>query len=85
MYLYGNVVIIDHGLGVYTSYNHMDSIAVAEGQHVDQGQYLGAMGETGFVNGLCSFDHIATPALVVGSIHTWTASATTRESAASSA
>ncbi len=62
MYLYGNVVIIDHGLGVYTSYNHMDSIAVAEGQHVDQGQYLGAMGETGFVNG----PHVHWEAIISG-------------------
>jgi len=51
LYLYGNAVVIDHGLGVYTSYNHMDSIAVSEGQRVEQGEYLGAMGETGFVNG----------------------------------
>lgn len=62
MYLYGNVVVIDHGLGVYTSYNHMDSIAVAEGQSVAQGDYLGAMGETGFVNG----PHVHWEAIISG-------------------
>lgn len=51
MYLYGNVVIIDHGAGVFSSYNHMSSISVAVGQQVAQGDYLGAMGQTGFVNG----------------------------------
>ena len=62
MYLYGNAVVIDHGLGVYTSYNHMDSIAVAEGQGVSQGDYLGAMGETGFVNG----PHVHWEAIISG-------------------
>jgi hypothetical protein len=62
MYLYGNVVVIDHGMGIYTSYNHMDSIAVVEGQHVNQGDYLGAMGETGFVNG----PHVHWEAIISG-------------------
>ncbi|MBI2912522.1 MAG: peptidoglycan DD-metalloendopeptidase family protein [Chloroflexi bacterium] len=51
LYLYGNAVVIDHGAGVFTAYNHMDSIAVSEGQTVAAGDVLGYMGETGFVNG----------------------------------
>lgn len=51
MYLYGNVVVIDHGAGVYSSYNHLDSIVVAEGQLVSAGDLVGYMGETGFVSG----------------------------------
>lgn len=51
LYLFGNMVIIDHGAGVFSSYNHMSSIAVSAGQAVAQGDYLGAMGETGFVSG----------------------------------
>ncbi len=51
LYLYGNSVIIDHGAGVVSSYNHMDSIAVAEGQMVERGQSIGNMGESGFVSG----------------------------------
>jgi Peptidase family M23 len=51
MYLYGNVVIIDHGAGVFSGYNHLDSIAVTEGQAVTIGDLVGFMGETGFVSG----------------------------------
>lgn len=51
LYLYGNVVVIDHGAGVFSAYNHLDSIAVAEGQAVTVGDFLGFMGETGFVSG----------------------------------
>jgi murein DD-endopeptidase MepM/ murein hydrolase activator NlpD len=51
LYLYGNAVVIDHGAGVFTSYNHLDSIAVSEGQSVTAGDLIGYMGETGFVNG----------------------------------
>jgi murein DD-endopeptidase MepM/ murein hydrolase activator NlpD len=51
MYLYGNVVVIDHGAGVFTSYNHLDGIAVTEGQAVSIGSLVGSMGETGFVSG----------------------------------
>ena len=51
MYLYGNVVVINHGAGVFSSYNHLDGISVAEGQAVTIGSLIGSMGETGFVSG----------------------------------
>jgi murein DD-endopeptidase MepM/ murein hydrolase activator NlpD len=51
LYLYGNVVVIDHGAGVFTSYNHLDSIAVTAGQNITIGDLVGFMGETGFVSG----------------------------------
>jgi len=51
MYLYGNVVVIDHGAGVFTSYNHLNSIAVSEGRVITIGDLVGFMGETGFVSG----------------------------------
>jgi len=51
LYLYGNVVVIDHGAGVFSGYNHLDRIAVAEGQAVTIGDLVGFMGETGFVSG----------------------------------
>ncbi len=51
MYLYGNVVVVDHGAGVFTAYNHLDQILVSEGQAVSQGKLVGLMGETGFVTG----------------------------------
>lgn len=51
LYLYGNSVIVDHGVGVFSSYNHMQALAVAPGQYVEQGQLIGYMGQTGFVSG----------------------------------
>jgi murein DD-endopeptidase MepM/ murein hydrolase activator NlpD len=51
LYLYGHVVIIDHGAGVFSGYNHLDGISVAEGQAVAIGDLVGFMGETGFVSG----------------------------------
>ncbi len=51
LYLYGNAVVIDHGGGVFSSYNHLDSIAVTAGQSVTVGDLIGFMGETGFVSG----------------------------------
>jgi len=51
LYLYGNAVVIDHGAGVFSSYNHLDSIVATEGSLVSAGDLIGYMGETGFVNG----------------------------------
>jgi murein DD-endopeptidase MepM/ murein hydrolase activator NlpD len=51
LYLYGNSVIIDHGIGVFSTYNHMDSLVVAQGQFVNQGDLIGYMGSTGFSTG----------------------------------
>jgi murein DD-endopeptidase MepM/ murein hydrolase activator NlpD len=51
MHLYGGSVVIDHGAGVLTNYNHLDEIWVQEGQFVNQGDQIGTMGETGFVSG----------------------------------
>lgn len=50
-YYAGNAVYLDHGLGVYTGYFHLSSIAVEEGDTVRQGQRLGAVGATGRVTG----------------------------------
>lgn len=47
---YGNVVIITHsinGRSYATAYAHMNSVGVSVGQAVSQGQYIGAMGNTG--------------------------------------
>lgn len=45
---YGNMLLIDHGHGVYTRYAHMSSFAdgIVEGAHVRAGQQLGLMGNT---------------------------------------
>lgn len=47
----GRLVIVDHGLGLYTAYFHLDSIAVAEGDRVERGQTLGTVGATGRATG----------------------------------
>ena len=47
----GYQVWISHGSGLYTTYNHMSSVAVARGQRVAKGQRVGRMGATGFATG----------------------------------
>lgn len=43
----GNTVLVDHGAGVFTSYLHLESVAVRVGQPVRAGQVVGAVGSTG--------------------------------------
>ena len=43
----GRFVALDHGLGLYTLYFHLDAVSVAEGQRIDRGQTLGTVGATG--------------------------------------
>ena len=52
--IYGNTVIIDHGLGLFTLYSHLSSMDVKAGDQVQQGQALGKTGETGLAAG----DHL---------------------------
>lgn len=50
-YYEGGIVIIDHGYGVSSTLFHLQSIDVAEGQTVSQGERIGAMGATGRATG----------------------------------
>ncbi len=52
--IYGNAVVVDHGLGIFSLYGHLSSIAVQQGEHVSTGQTLGQTGETGLAGG----DHL---------------------------
>lgn len=52
--IYGNAVVIDHGLGVSTLYGHLASISVKVGESVVKGGLLGQSGQTGLAGG----DHL---------------------------
>lgn len=49
--LEGNMVIIDHGSGIFSYYLHLSRIKVREGQMVNVGQVVGLSGATGDVHG----------------------------------
>lgn len=44
---YGKMVIIQHSNGTQTLYGHMSAVSVTQGQTVEQGQKIGAVGNTG--------------------------------------
>ncbi|ELS31686.1 MULTISPECIES: murein hydrolase activator EnvC family protein [Pseudanabaena] len=48
---YGNAVIIDHGNGMTTLYGHCSEIYVKDGDAVEKGQPIAAVGSTGFSTG----------------------------------
>jgi murein DD-endopeptidase MepM/ murein hydrolase activator NlpD len=52
--IYGNCVILDHGMGVQSLYAHLSSIEVKVGQDVEKEQQLGRSGMTGLAGG----DHL---------------------------
>jgi murein DD-endopeptidase MepM/ murein hydrolase activator NlpD len=60
--IYGNCVIVDHGLGVQSLYAHLSTIDVKEGDAVEKGQTLGRSGTTGLAGG----DHLHFTMLVGG-------------------
>ena len=60
--IYGNAVVVDHGLGLATLYAHLSSIEVKEGQEVERGTILGRTGATGLAGG----DHLHFTTLVRG-------------------
>ena len=47
----GNIVIVDHGKGIFTNYAHLSKIQVRAGQHIARGDPIGLSGATGRVSG----------------------------------
>jgi murein DD-endopeptidase MepM/ murein hydrolase activator NlpD len=47
----GDVVVIDHGWGIYSAYDHLSDILVEPGEYVQPGQTIGLGGETGRTTG----------------------------------
>jgi murein DD-endopeptidase MepM/ murein hydrolase activator NlpD len=47
----GNIVIVDHGKGIFTNYAHLSKIQVVAGQHVTRGHQIGLSGASGRVSG----------------------------------
>ena len=60
--IYGNCVIIDHGMGVQSLYAHLSSIGVNVGEMVEKAQELGRSGMTGLAGG----DHLHFTQLING-------------------
>lgn len=60
--IYGNAVIMDHGMGLQSLYAHLSSIGVAVGAMVEKDQPIGRSGITGMAGG----DHLHFTMLVNG-------------------
>jgi murein DD-endopeptidase MepM/ murein hydrolase activator NlpD len=60
--IYGNTVILDHGMGLQSLYAHLSSIGAKVGDVVEKGQEIGRSGMTGLAGG----DHLHFTMLVNG-------------------
>ena len=60
--IYGNCVIIDHGMGLQSLYAHLSAIDVVPGQQVARAERIGVSGRTGLAGG----DHLHFAMLLQG-------------------
>ena len=60
--IYGNMILVDHGQGVFSLYSHLSQINVKPGDNVEPGGLLGLTGTTGMAGG----DHLHFSMLVHG-------------------
>jgi len=51
MSVHGNTIMIDHGYGIITIYNHLDTRLVEEGATINKGDMIGTIGQTGLASG----------------------------------
>ncbi len=52
---YGNVIILDHGMGYYSLYGHCAEFLVGTGEMIKDGQPIALVGDTGSLNGECLY------------------------------
>lgn len=55
---YGNVIIIAHGDNYYTVYAHADELFRKKGDHVEAGEVIATVGDTGSLDGACLYFEI---------------------------
>jgi murein DD-endopeptidase MepM/ murein hydrolase activator NlpD len=60
--IYGETVVLDHGLGVFSQYSHLSQIDVKAGEEVKKGAVVGKTGTTGLAGG----DHLHFSMLLQG-------------------
>lgn len=60
--IYGNMVILDHGQGIFSLYSHMSQIQVAIDDIIDSGVVIGLTGKSGMAGG----DHLHFSMLING-------------------
>jgi murein DD-endopeptidase MepM/ murein hydrolase activator NlpD len=60
--IYGNTVVLDHGLGLFSLYGHLSTVAVAPGNDVERGATVGNTGDTGLAAG----DHLHFSVMIHG-------------------
>src|SRR5439155_1118508 len=60
--IYGNAVILDHGLGLFSLYGHLSEVTVTAGTTLHRGDVLGKTGDTGLAGG----DHLHFSVMIHG-------------------
>lgn len=51
LFFSGKVVVVDHGMDIFSIYGHLSKIIAKEGEMVEQGEIVGLAGATGRVSG----------------------------------
>ena len=51
LFFAGKTIVVDHGLGLFTTYSHLSQLSVLEGDSIAKGQLIGRVGATGRATG----------------------------------
>jgi murein DD-endopeptidase MepM/ murein hydrolase activator NlpD len=60
--IYGQTVILDHGMGLFSLYGHLSEIGVETGKPISKGDPVGRSGQTGLAGG----DHLHYSMMLAG-------------------